>query len=140
MRKFIVDTNVLFSALAKIGISRLLFVISPFEFYMPEYSIQEVRKYEKLILEKSGLTKDGFETLFYSVVDKINVVKEKEYASFIERADRIIGNIDKNDVPFVALALSFTNEGIWTDDSGFEKQSNVRVWKTSDILNLLAGD
>jgi predicted nucleic acid-binding protein len=107
---------------------------------MPEYSIQEVRKYEKLILEKSGLTKDGFETLFYSVVDKINVVKEKEYASFIERADRIIGNIDKNDVPFVALALSFTNEGIWTDDSGFEKQSNVRVWKTSDILNLLAGD
>ena len=45
--------------------------------------------------------------------------------------------IDIDDAPFVALALSFHHDGIWSNDKDFERQSVVRVWKTDELLTLM---
>ncbi|MBI2110116.1 DNA-binding protein, partial [Candidatus Woesearchaeota archaeon] len=130
MMIFIVDTNIVFSGLLKEGDTRDLLIDSPFTLYAPETMIKEIRKHEELILEKSGLTKDEFEILFDLLVENIVIVEKEQYNKHITEADRIIGNIDKGDVPFIALALSIQNKGIWSDDRDFEKQDKVKVWKT----------
>ena len=53
------------------------------------------------------------------------------------QANEIMKDIDPDDAPFLALALSFDNDGIWTNDKDFERQSVVRVWKTHELLTLM---
>lgn len=134
---FIIDTNVVFSALVKGGKTREILINSPFTLYAPETTIIEIRKYEKLILQKSGLSKDEFETLFSLVTEGITIVRKEGYNNYMVEADSIIGNIDKGDVPFIALALSMPNDGVWSDDNHFLKQNKVKIWKTSDIIRII---
>lgn len=54
-----------------------------------------------------------------------------------EEAKYIMDKIDKDDTPFIALALAVTNDGIWTDDKHFEKQSRIKVWKTQILSSYL---
>lgn len=42
-------------------------------------------------------------------------------------------NIDEKDTPFLALALKLKCP-IWSNDSDFERQNLVKVYKTSYIL------
>ncbi|MDE1823803.1 MAG: hypothetical protein KGH74_00715, partial [Candidatus Micrarchaeota archaeon] len=45
--------------------------------------------------------------------------------------------IDADDTPFIALGLAIANDGIWSDDSHFQKQKMIKVWKTSDLIPYL---
>ena len=67
----------------------------------------------------------------------IQVVPAEGILKKHKKAERIMGKIDKGDVPFVALALSFPNDGIWSEDKHFLRQKKVRVWRTRDLLKLL---
>ena len=66
----------------------------------------------------------------------INLVADNKIIDHLDEADEIMGNIDKDDVSFIALALAFDNDGIWTDDAHFEKQDKIKILKTRDILEL----
>lgn len=44
--------------------------------------------------------------------------------------------IDKNDTVFIALALAL-NCPIWSNDTDFKKQRNVKVYTTEDLLKML---
>jgi len=52
----------------------------------------------------------------------------------LEEANKLIGSIDPNDIPFVALALAVENDGIWSSDKHFKRIKGIKVWKTSDLL------
>lgn len=65
------------------------------------------------------------------------MVPKSEIDAFMPDAKRLIGEIDPDDVPFIALALAIHNEGIWTEDEDFKKQNKIKIWKTEDIINLL---
>ena len=52
----------------------------------------------------------------------------------------IMGDIDEEDVPFIACALSIEDSFIWSDDKHFEKQAQILTLKTKDILELLKDD
>ena len=56
---------------------------------------------------------------------------------YFKEAEKIIGNIDPKDVPFVALALAIENEGIWSNDKHFEEIKQIKIWKTSDLLEYI---
>jgi predicted nucleic acid-binding protein len=49
----------------------------------------------------------------------------------------MIGRIDPNDIPFLALALATENDGIWSNDRHFEAIKQIKIWKTSDLLKYL---
>ncbi len=134
---FIVDTNIVFAGLLKESITRELLIYSPFILYSPETMIKEIRKYESLIIAKSGLIKTDFEILFTLLTDNINIIEKEDYSGELQEADKLIGHLDKGDVPFLALALSIPNNGIWTEDAHFLKQNKVKVWATRDILEAL---
>ena len=46
-------------------------------------------------------------------------------------------DIDVDDTSFIALAISFKNEGIWSEDKDFQRQNAVRIWRTRDLVDML---
>ena len=48
-----------------------------------------------------------------------------------------MASIDIEDVPFIALALSIGNDGIWSDDNHFQKQKKIKIWKTEEVIKML---
>ena len=130
----IVDTNIIFSGLVKESLTRKLLIDCPFTLYAPDTLINEIIKNEKLILEKSGLTKEEFDILFSLLTETIKVIKKESYINNIKEAEKIIGHIHKADIPFVALALTIPNDGVWSEDKHFLQQNKIKVFNTQDIL------
>ena len=110
---------------------------SGFEFYYPKISFKEIEKYEKEIIERTKTSYDEYNILISNLFNCIEVVENEIFLHKLKEANEIIGIIDIKDVPFIALALSFENDGIWSDDSHFKKQTEVKTWATEEIIRLL---
>lgn len=134
--KIILDTNILISALIKDSITRRIIVDSEWEFYYPETSLHEIRKYKDLILKKSGLTDIEFIKLFNRLFNYIKLIPEEVINLKLEEAYKELGKIDPDDVVFLATALSLDNSVIWSDDAHFDKQDKVKIIKTKNIADL----
>jgi len=52
-------------------------------------------------------------------------------------AKKIIGNIDKDDVQYIALSLALDADGIWSYDGGIKKQNVVEVFSTGALISLI---
>ena len=135
--KLVIDTNRIIDALVKDGFSRQIISYFPIEFISPEFTRKEVDKYEKEIIEKAGISKNEFEALLASILERITIFSQDTYSLYMEQADKIMGNIDIKDVMFLALALAVPNDGIWSEDAHFERQNKVRLWKTSELIGFL---
>lgn len=132
----VIDTNVLISSLIKDSITRRILMRSGWKFYYPITALQEIEKYEEFIQEKADLSKEEYRKLFSSISFYIAFVSIESIQGFVEKAERIIGYIDAKDVIFIATALATENDGVWSDDTHFDKQNKVKVLKTSDIVKL----
>ena len=135
--KLIVDTSVLIAALMKRSTVRELLLNPIFEFYVPEYCIEEIERHVGEISERSGLSVENVYLLLGVLLASVQVVPAEGIMKKYGEAERIMGKIDRDDVPFIALALSFPNDGVWTEDRHFLKQKRVKVWRTVDLLKLL---
>jgi len=136
--KLIADTNVLISALVKKSTVRGLLLNPLFEFYVPEHCIEEIERHVGEISERSGLSVENVFLLLGVLLASVQVVPAEGVVKKYKEAEKIMGKIDRDDVPFIALALSFPNDGVWTEDKHFLKQSRVKVWRTRELLKLLA--
>lgn len=135
LMRLIIDTNVFISALIKNSVTRELIVNSPFDLYFPEFELKEIKKYEKLILKKSGLSRENFVILMRKLLKYVHLVKEKDILDQKSKAKDVMDKIDENDSVFIASALSIGGV-IWSDDKHFQKQEVVEVYTTRDILNI----
>lgn len=132
--RLVIDTNILIAALIRDSVTREIIMNSGWTFYYPFVAMEEIMKYKSLILNKSCLDEADYEILIRKLIGKMNLIEQYRMLPFLESAYGIIGKIDKNDVPFIALALAIDNDGLWSDDSDFDKQKEIRVWKTKDII------
>jgi predicted nucleic acid-binding protein len=139
----IVDTNIIFSALVKDSICRKILLSPYFEFYIPEFAIEEIEKHTPLIQKKTGLQAKELRTLMSGILEGIKVVPKDDFEKFLEKSIKVMRNIDVNDAPFLALAapflalaLSFDNNGIWSEDAHFQKQYSVKVWTTEEMVRI----
>lgn len=135
--KLIIDTNVLISSLLKDSTTRELILNETFEYYLPEIVISEVKKYLPYIIQKSGLTEEEIKKFLNTLLENLKLVPLYEYEEKMDEAMEIIGKIDENDTQFIAIALSIKNDGIWSNDKHFDKQTKIKTYKTIDIINLL---
>jgi len=135
--KLIVDTSVLIAALMKKSTVRELLLNPLFEFYVPEYCIEEIERHVGEISERSGLSVENVYLLLGVLLASVQVVPAERFSKRIKEAEKIMDKIDMDDVPFIALALSFPNDGVWTEDRHFLKQRRVKVWRTRDLLKML---
>ena len=122
--KIVVDTNIILSALIKDSITRHLIASLDVPFYYPEQSFDEIIRNKKEVLEKAKISEDEFYTILKRLFRYIYLVKKEEVELYIKKADSSIGHIHKNDVSFIAAALS-KNAIIWSNDTHFQKQNQI---------------
>ncbi len=131
----VADTNCIISALIRNSVSRKIIINTNFKFYTPDFTLEEVRKHKSLICEKAGITEEDFEILIMLLFEKIEIVPKQEYERFINTSKHLTDDID--DVPFFACAIAIKPEGIWSDDKHFEKQNQIKNYKTKDLVKFL---
>jgi predicted nucleic acid-binding protein len=61
------------------------------------------------------------------------VVPFERIAPYLPAANALMGAIDPDDVPFVALALAEEHDGIWSNDRAFEKVPGIKLWTTTRL-------
>lgn len=130
----VIDSNILLASLIRDSTVRKIIVESGWEFYYPEMSFHEVRKYKDLVLEKSGMNEEEYTELLNHLLKHITIVPDEQIKGNIEKANEVLGKIDPDEVVFLAIAFSIDNATIWSDDAHFEKQNSVRVFKTQHIM------
>lgn len=136
--KLVCDTNVVFSALIAGGKTRELTLSGQTDLYAPEFFFTELDSHRDEIEEKSRLSEDQLRLLRSILFKDTDVVPREEFEDHLERANGLIGETDPDDAPFLALAL-YLDADVWSDDTDFEEQDEVTVWKTHELVNHLDG-
>lgn len=134
--KFVIDTNVLFSAMVKKSITRKIILSDAFELYVPEYLFEEINKHKDLILKKAKISNRDFIALLTLFQKHVRIFRKEVYKDKIPLAEEVMKEIDITDSPFLALALVL-NCSIWSNDGHFKQQNLINVYTTKVILELL---
>ncbi len=129
----IIDTNIILSAIIKDSLTRHLIISLNVLFYYPEQSLDEILRNKKGVLEKTKMPEYEFNTKITTLFKYINIIKTKDIEEHINEADKIIGRIHKNDIPFIAAALA-KEAYVWSNDGHFQKQNKIKVITTKEII------
>ncbi|MCZ7399491.1 MAG: PIN domain-containing protein [Candidatus Methanoperedens sp.] len=75
--KFVLDSNIIFSALIKKSTTRNIILSDVFELHAPEYIFSEITKHKELLLKKSKMNEEELEQ------DKVGAYTTKELTKTI---------------------------------------------------------
>jgi predicted nucleic acid-binding protein len=114
-------------------VARHLIIALNVSFYYPEQSFDEILRNRREILDKSKLTEENFNTTLSTLFRYISIVKKEDIEKHAGKADSIMGGIHKNDVIFIAAALS-RDAIIWSNDRDFKRQKEIAVITTQEIV------
>ena len=136
---WVIDSNILISALIRDSVTRKIIIESGWIFYYPEISFHEIRKHKNLIIEKSKMNEDEYSQILECLLKHIVLVPEEQFLHNLEEAKEILGKIDANDVVFLASAMGINNSKIWSNDFHFQMQNKIKASKTEEIIKLFEG-
>lgn len=135
--RLIVDSNRIIAALIRGLASRKILLSDEFELITIGLAKEEIEEHRTEILKKAKLTNDQLESLLLLFFSRVSVISDDLVKTKMGEAKRIMDKIDRDDTPFVALALAVENKGIWSEDKHFQKQFKIKVWKTHELLKLI---
>jgi predicted nucleic acid-binding protein len=130
----ILNTSILISSLIKDSVTRQILLLPSMKFYLPEYAFEEIEAHKMKISRLSRLSTDEIDILLNLLLENISIIPGQTIQPCLSEAEVMIGRIDPNDIPFLALALATENDGIWSNDRHFEAIKQIKIWKTSDLL------
>ncbi len=133
----ILNTSILISSLIKDSVTRQILLLPSMKFYLPEYAFEEIEAHKMKISRLSRLSTDEIDILLNLLLENISIIPGQTIQPYLSEAEVMIGRIDPNDIPFLALALATENDGIWSNDRHFEAIKQIKIWKTSDLLKYL---
>ncbi|KHO54924.1 MAG: Nucleotide-binding protein, PIN protein [archaeon GW2011_AR19] len=133
MNTLVIDTNIFMSGLIKKGLTRKIITNSKINFLFPEFELEEIYNHKKEIIKKAGYSEKEFYVLLLRLLKYVRIIPTDVVVDYKKQAYEIIGNIDEDDVIFIATALAF-NCPIWSDDKHFQKQNVVKIFKTSEFF------
>ncbi|RYE30510.1 MAG: hypothetical protein EOP48_31940 [Sphingobacteriales bacterium] len=143
MRAIIVDTNIIFSCLlnSQGSIGDLIFNSEEtFEFYSNEYMRSEIRKHWERLKKISKLTDIQLETAYDKMLPRLNFVNEELIPQTDwEKSEKLVQDIDPDDIDFVALT-KYLKGILWTGDKplyeGLKAKRFRSVHNTQDMVKL----
>lgn len=135
--KLVIDTNIIISALIREGITRKMVLFPGIKLFTPEITFNEIENHIGIITTKSKLPKDDIQQILNVLGKNIKTIPEPRWWNHFNQATNVIGKTDPKDVPFIAVALALTVDGIWSNDKDFESQSIFKVWKTTELAQKL---
>lgn len=134
---FVIDSNILISALIRDSTTRKILIESEWVFYYPEIAFHEIRKYKQMIIEKSGMTELDYSDVVSRLLKHIILVPEEQFSKNLKEANEILGKIDVDDVVFLATAMSIDNSKIWSNDPHLHQQNRIKTLNTEDVVKLM---
>ena len=132
--RLVLDSNVLLSAFISDSLTRRIILKGEHRLYYPETNMQEINKYKMLVREKTGLSTNCLEELMDKIFRRVEVVNEDYFLENVAEAISIMEDIDIDDMPVLALALSIPDSIIWSNDKHLHKQKAVKAIRTGDLL------
>jgi predicted nucleic acid-binding protein len=132
--KLVIDANVVISALIADSKTRELIVTLEPDLLTPAFVHDEIGNYEDLIVEKSGMEPNRVAQFIDLLFQYIEVIPAEDFYPAIEKAKTAIGDIDPDDVLYLACAIA-SEAAIWSDDSDFDEQDTVEAYTTSNVIN-----
>ena len=133
----VTDTNRIIAALIKDSLSRKIIYSDKFILLAPSFAKTEVENNKREILEKTNLPETTFDSLFALILNNIYIVDDSILRYKFDDAKKIMDKVDPSDTAFVALALAIKNDGIWSDDRDFQRQKEIKVWRTENLIRYL---
>lgn len=127
--RYVVDTNVLFSFFWKNSVTKKL--LSELNVCSPEFALVEIKKYEKEIMKKTGLSRNDFNELRKELAIAVDFISIDKYDDQLKKS--LIICPDENDIDFFALCLKFKLP-LWSNDSRLKNQNKILVFNTYDVL------
>lgn len=118
MKKLIVDTNIMFSALlGKSKIIRdILFSSENVKPYSCKYSIVELFKHKDKLIKNSALEEEEILEIFYYLLKRVEFYNEDSISDeSLREAYALCNDIDEKDLLFVALTIELDGL-LWTGD------------------------
>ena len=119
--KLVVDTNRIIAGLIRDSTSRRILLSDKFEFLTVGVTKSEIEEHKQEIIDKAKVTGEEFNKIFSLLFSKIFVISDVTIEAKMEEAKQIMDDIDPDDTPFIALALSVENDGVWNDDKHFQQ-------------------
>lgn len=135
--RIVIDSNIVFSALIKDSENRRIILNYQGLFLFPSFIFEDMNKYKELLLKKSGMNNEDFETLLRLILKKVEIISEDKLTLQREKALEIVKDIDQKDAVFFACALAYPGSIIWSNDRNLKKQSTIKVLDTSEIKNVI---
>jgi len=129
--KLVIDSNSIIASLIKNGLSRRIIFSPVIQFIAPDYTLEEISNYKKMICKKAKINYNEFDILLNLIFEHITIVPKEEYEDFFDYAKTLIDDID--DVPFIALCLASKADGIWSDDTHFKTRKEVVIFRTREL-------
>ena len=135
--QIIIDSNILFSALIKDSLIRKIILNFKGFFLFPSFIFEELEKHHEELMKKSKLNNEEFEDLLNIILSKVLIVPSEVLLKHKKEALEIVKDIDVDDVIFIACALAYDLDVIWSDDKNLKKQEIVKVFNTKEVIKLL---
>jgi predicted nucleic acid-binding protein len=141
--KFVVDTNIAFSAVlkteSKIG-DLIMNSHGVLEFYSCDTLRTELRKNRPKLIELSKMSEEQLDQSVYQITNSLTFTDEALIPFEIwMRAVNLVRDVDMNDVAFVALA-EFLGMKLWTGDKelmkGLAKKGYSNFITTDELFKL----
>lgn len=132
--EFVIDANVLISALIRNSHVRHFLLFSGNSFYTPEFIFEEIKEHIEEIKQKSSLSEAEIKDLldYILVISDIKIIPLDELKEYKNEAKRI--SPDPDDAHYIALALKLKCS-IWSNDKELkDKQNSVNVYNSEEIL------
>jgi predicted nucleic acid-binding protein len=118
MKRVVVDSNILFSALIShhSRLREILLSDSDFTFFCPKFLFVELFKHKEKITAATQLDEEELLETLNTLLARFHFVDEStiQIGTWIE-ARRLCSNIDEKDTPFIALTIHL-DAALWSAD------------------------
>ncbi len=135
--RLVLDSNRLIAGLLKSSTSRQILLSDLFEFYAPDYLLEEVNKYREYIEKKARITSSVFDLILTILMEKITLIPFQQFRVEFDLALDIMKIVDEKDSAFLAIGMLLKLDGIWTEDKDFQKQNVLNVYSTKELLDFM---
>ena len=137
MNAYVVDANTIFSAVIS-GKEDYLRAFAPNIFYLPDFALGEIQRYQELLLNKTKLPPEELRSFTLRLFSKLTVVPNFLIStkSYLD-AFLLCKDIDEDDTPYLALAIEFDITLLTKDEElivGLRKNGFEKVISLTEFL------
>ncbi|GHV44841.1 hypothetical protein FACS1894180_6690 [Bacteroidia bacterium] len=138
--RIVIDTNIIFSALLNTNSAIMDVIVSSkgeLQFYASDYTHIELKNHREKLKKTSKLSDDELDTAQYELFKYLHFVTLDMIPENCWReAEKLVSDIDIDDVAFVALTI-YLQANLWTGDkalyNGLNSKGFDKVISTADL-------